>query len=91
MDMTMIGEKLEEVTCLKHTAAILSKDGTSTAEGRIRITVTKNAPTVGIEPVISRSLGGHHIHYTTATKQAFKHKYCRRPLRISYMDLKTNE
>ncbi|KAH3699475.1 hypothetical protein DPMN_074431 [Dreissena polymorpha] len=27
----------------------------------------KNAPTAGIEPVTSRSLGGHHIHYTTAT------------------------
>ncbi|KAH3884281.1 hypothetical protein DPMN_008260 [Dreissena polymorpha] len=27
----------------------------------------KSAPTVGIEPVTSRSLGGHHIHYTTAT------------------------
>ncbi|KAH3876773.1 hypothetical protein DPMN_000623, partial [Dreissena polymorpha] len=28
----------------------------------------KNAPAVGIEPVTSRSLGGHHIHYATATK-----------------------
>ncbi|KAH3864905.1 hypothetical protein DPMN_027938 [Dreissena polymorpha] len=28
----------------------------------------KNAPTVGIEPMTSRSLGGHHIHYTTATE-----------------------
>ncbi|KAH3730317.1 hypothetical protein DPMN_056300 [Dreissena polymorpha] len=27
----------------------------------------KNAPTVGIEPMTSRSLGGHHIHYITAT------------------------
>ncbi|KAH3749558.1 hypothetical protein DPMN_184058 [Dreissena polymorpha] len=27
----------------------------------------KNAPTAGIEPVTSRSLGGHHIHFTTAT------------------------
>ncbi|KAH3729701.1 hypothetical protein DPMN_055679 [Dreissena polymorpha] len=27
----------------------------------------KNAPTVSIEPVIYRSLGGHHIHYATAT------------------------
>ncbi|KAH3790410.1 hypothetical protein DPMN_168609 [Dreissena polymorpha] len=26
----------------------------------------KKAPTVGIEPETSRSLGGHHIHYTTA-------------------------
>ncbi|KAH3735431.1 hypothetical protein DPMN_041959 [Dreissena polymorpha] len=26
----------------------------------------KNAPTVGIEPVISPSLGGQHIHYATA-------------------------
>ncbi|KAH3889081.1 hypothetical protein DPMN_013130 [Dreissena polymorpha] len=25
----------------------------------------KNAPTVGIEPVTSRSLGEHHINYTT--------------------------
>ncbi|KAH3872904.1 hypothetical protein DPMN_036127 [Dreissena polymorpha] len=30
----------------------------------------KNAPTVGIEPVTSRSRGGHHIHYTTATNYA---------------------
>ncbi|KAH3856334.1 hypothetical protein DPMN_098920 [Dreissena polymorpha] len=27
----------------------------------------KNARTVGIDPVTSRSLGGHHIHYATAT------------------------
>ncbi|KAH3876838.1 hypothetical protein DPMN_000688 [Dreissena polymorpha] len=27
----------------------------------------KNAPTVGIEPMTSLLLGGHHIHYTTAT------------------------
>ncbi|KAH3866891.1 hypothetical protein DPMN_030014 [Dreissena polymorpha] len=27
----------------------------------------KNAPSVGIEPMTARSLGGHHIHYTTAT------------------------
>ena len=27
----------------------------------------KNAPTVGIEPMTSLSLGGHHIHYATAT------------------------
>ncbi|KAH3784668.1 hypothetical protein DPMN_162632 [Dreissena polymorpha] len=27
----------------------------------------KKALTVGMEPVTSRSLGGHHIHYTTAT------------------------
>jgi len=27
----------------------------------------KNAPTAGIEPMTSRSLGRHHIHYTTAT------------------------
>ncbi|KAH3840341.1 hypothetical protein DPMN_113788 [Dreissena polymorpha] len=26
----------------------------------------KNAPTVEIKPVTSRSLGGHYIHYTTA-------------------------
>ncbi|KAH3700866.1 hypothetical protein DPMN_075847 [Dreissena polymorpha] len=29
--------------------------------------VGKNAPTVGIEPVTSRLLGRHHIHYATAT------------------------
>ncbi|KAH3895412.1 hypothetical protein DPMN_019576 [Dreissena polymorpha] len=38
---------------------------------RVRVLVVfegdlKNAPTVGIEPETSRSLGGHHIHYTTA-------------------------
>ncbi|KAH3824286.1 hypothetical protein DPMN_126120 [Dreissena polymorpha] len=27
----------------------------------------KNAPIVGIDPVTSRSLGGHHIPYATAT------------------------
>ncbi|KAH3822562.1 hypothetical protein DPMN_124346 [Dreissena polymorpha] len=27
----------------------------------------KNAATVGIESMTSRSLGGHHIHYATAT------------------------
>ncbi|KAH3699132.1 hypothetical protein DPMN_074086 [Dreissena polymorpha] len=31
----------------------------------------KNAPTAGIEPVTSRSLGGHHIHYTTATQYSY--------------------
>jgi len=36
-DTTMNGEKLEEVTRVKYLGATMSKDGTSTAEVRIRI------------------------------------------------------
>ncbi|KAH3876233.1 hypothetical protein DPMN_000070 [Dreissena polymorpha] len=38
-DITMKREKLEEVTSFKYFCATLSKDGTSTAEVRIRITM----------------------------------------------------
>ena len=36
-DITIIGEKLEEVTSFKYLGATLSKDGTSTTEVRISI------------------------------------------------------
>ncbi|KAH3714769.1 hypothetical protein DPMN_057469 [Dreissena polymorpha] len=37
--ITMNGEKLEEVTIFKYLRAALSKDGSSTADVRIRITL----------------------------------------------------
>ncbi|KAH3778419.1 hypothetical protein DPMN_179877 [Dreissena polymorpha] len=35
----------------------------------------ENAPTVGIKPVTSRSLSGHHIHYVIANFKVDFYKY----------------
>ncbi|XP_052232178.1 uncharacterized protein LOC127845354 [Dreissena polymorpha] len=42
-DITMNGKKLEEVTSFKYMGATISKDGTSTAEVRIRIAMATEA------------------------------------------------
>ncbi|KAH3710421.1 hypothetical protein DPMN_069902 [Dreissena polymorpha] len=42
-DITMNSEKLEEVTSLKYLGTIVSMDGTSTAEVRIRIAMVTAA------------------------------------------------